>query len=162
MYYLTYHAHRLLFLSHWNNWWKVTITVLWACSGSTFPSAEGNVPCPREFHTQVISGYPLGSAAGFVIAVYLPSTANELSFVHCVRKARRAWLPAKLNWHAVLWWVWLSLPYPWGLPPKAFPAALGTKLISFANCTFKPFWGTSLAEKLGLKSAAVGIPVPHS
>lgn len=56
-------------------------------------------------------------------------------------------------------------PLSSGLTMKEFHmGALGTKLffVLFASCTFKQLWGYGLAEKLRLKSAAVGTAVPHS
>lgn len=61
---------------------------------------------------------------------------QQARFCTLCKKSTQSLTPSQVKLaRCVLWCVWLSLPYPWGLPSKAFTGALGTKLISFANCT---------------------------
>lgn len=61
---------------------------------------------------------------------------QQARFCTLCKKSTQSLTPSQVKLaRCVLWCVWLSLPYPWGLPSKTFTGALGTKLISFANCT---------------------------
>lgn len=149
----------------WNNWWKVnsyfTVSFQWKCISL----------CWRQ--CAISKGIP--HTSNFCASCWLCfSFCYRYLFIEHCQWAQFCTLCRKSTQSLTLSQVKLaccplvSLAFTGlssGLTIKGFHGgALGTKLffVSFASCTFKHLWGSGLAEKLGLKSAAVGVPVPHS
>lgn len=108
--------------------------------------------------------FPSGYSSDFVIIIYLLSTADVCSFLHCRNSTKCLTLSqVKLECCAL---VSLNItPLSSGLTIKGFhTAVLSTSLVfvSCASSTFKYLWGSGPAEKLGLRTVSVETPGLHS